>query len=357
LVIGEASYASLPALPGCALSAHAVAAALRGLGFAVDEQVDGSSGALYAAIGGLTKRLAAAPKAPAFVYFCGYATRYEDRPFVLPVSASVDRPADALTQGLLAKTLVGAASGGKTAAAVLALDTVAMPNGPAVLPLDALMRPALPPTLGYIATVTRAPGNTPTPFATALVPLLHGTTVDSFRLLTDIREQMAGLKTAGVAALHVPDTALSLTAPPVVAQPVVAATPAPSSSAATPAPSSPAATPAPSSPAAPVPSPPAAAPAASPPVAPAAAVGSPAAPPPASVAVVKALPDEDQMTDDQRRLVQRALAHLGYYDARTDGVFGPETHAAIRRWQHEVHAPMTGHLTAGEASKLASSWD
>jgi hypothetical protein len=331
LVIGEASYASLPALPGCALSAHAVAAALRGLGFAVDEQVDGSSGALYAAIGGLTKRLAAAPKAPAFVYFCGYATRYEDRPFVLPVSASVDRPADALTQGLLAKTLVGAASGGKTAAAVLALDTVAMPNGPAVLPLDALMRPALPPTLGYIATVTRAPGNTPTPFATALVPLLHGTTVDSFRLLTDIREQMAGLKTAGVAALHVPDTALSLTAPPVVAQPVVAATPAPSSSAATPA--------------------------ASPPVAPAAAVGSPAAPPPASVAAVKALPDEDQMTGDQRRLVQRALAHLGYYDARTDGVFGPETHAAIRRWQHEVHAPMTGHLTAAEASKLASSWD
>ena len=63
------------------------------------------------------------------------------------------------------------------------------------------------------------------------------------------------------------------------------------------------------------------------------------------------------MTDDQRRLVQRALAHLGYYDARTDGVFGPETRAAIRRWQHEVHAPMTGHLTAEEASKLASSWD
>jgi hypothetical protein len=340
LVIGEASYASLPALPGCALSAHAVAAALRGLGFAVDEQVDGSSGALYAAIGGLTKRLAAAPKAPAFVYFCGYATRYEDRPFVLPVSASVDRPADALTQGLLAKTLVGAASGGKTAAAVLALDTVAMPNGPAVLPLDALMRPALPPTLGYIATVTRAPGNTPTPFATALVPLLHGTKVDSGRLLTDIQQQMAGLKTAAVVSLHVPDTVMSLTAPPVVAQPVVAATPAPSSSAATPAPSSSAATPA-----------------ASPPVAPAAAVGSPAAPPPASVAAVKALPDEDQMTDDQRRLVQRALAHLGYYDARTDGVFGPETHAAIRRWQHEVHAPMTGHLTAGEASKLASSWD
>jgi hypothetical protein len=314
LVIGEASYASLPALPGCALSAHAVAAALRGLGFSVDEQVDGSSGALYAAIGSLTKRLAAAPQTPAFVYFCGYATSYADRPFVLPVSASVDRPADALTQGLLAKTLVGAAAGGKTAAAVLALDTVAMPKGPAVLPLDALLQPGLPPTLGYIATVTSAPGNTPTPLATALVPLLHGTKVDSGRLLTDIQQQMAGLKTAAVVSLHVPDTVMSLTVPPVVAQPAVAATPAP----------------------APVP---------------------PVAAPPAAVAVEKSLPDEDQMTDDQRRLVQRALAHLGYYDARTDGVFGPETHAAIRRWQHEVHAPMTGHLTAEEASKLASSWD
>ncbi len=41
------------------------------------------------------------------------------------------------------------------------------------------------------------------------------------------------------------------------------------------------------------------------------------------------------MSDAQRRQVQAALAKLGYYDATVDGIFGPETRAAIRRWQHE----------------------
>jgi peptidoglycan hydrolase-like protein with peptidoglycan-binding domain len=63
------------------------------------------------------------------------------------------------------------------------------------------------------------------------------------------------------------------------------------------------------------------------------------------------------MTIDQGRLVQRALSHLGYYDGKPDGIFGPDTRAAIRRWQYEEHQPMTGHLTAGEASKLAATWD
>jgi len=60
------------------------------------------------------------------------------------------------------------------------------------------------------------------------------------------------------------------------------------------------------------------------------------------------------MTGAQRRQVQQALAGLGYYDGRIDGIFGPETHAAIRRWQHELHAPMTGHLTGPEATRLTS---
>ena len=309
LVIGEANYASLPPLPSCALSAHAVGAALRGIGFAVDEQDDGSSGALYAAIGDLAKKVAAAPQTPTVVYFCGYATGYEDRPFVLPVSANVSRPADALTQGLLAKTLLNAAAGGKTAAGVLVLDTVPMPNSAAVTPLDALLQPALPPTLGYLAATTSTPGNTPTPLASVLVPLLRGSTVETAKLLSDVRQQMTDLKTASVAALHLPDAGLYLAGAP-----------------------------------APAPAPAAAAPPPAPAVAPA-------------TDVAKSLPDEDQMTDDQRRLVQRALAHLGYYDSKTDGVFGPETKAAIRRWQHEVHLPMTGHLTADQASKLAASWD
>jgi hypothetical protein len=324
LVIGEASYASFPPLPGCALSAHAVAAALRTLGLTVDDQTDGSSGALYAAITALTHQMAAAPHTPTVIYFCGYVTSYEDRPFVLPVSASVTRPADALTQGLLAKTLLNAVVGDQTAAGVLILDSVPMPNGPSALSLDALTQPALPSTLGYIATGTTAPGNTPTPSAAALVPLLRVSSVETARLLTDVQQQLAGTKTASVSAVHLPDAGLYLGAAPAAAVPARAPSSAP-----TPTAPPPAAAPSPSA----------------------------AAPPPPAAETAKSLPDEDQMTDDQRRLVQRALTHLGYYDARTDGVFGPETRAAIRRWQHEVHTSMTGHLTAQEASKLAAAWD
>ncbi len=318
LVIGEATYASFPSLPGCALSAHAVAAALRGLGFAVDEQNDGSSGALYAAIGTLNRQRAAAPQIPAFVYFCGYASSFDDRPFVLPVSASIVRPADVLTQGLLAKTLLNAATGDVPAAGILVLDTVPVPNGPAVPPLDALLQPALPPTFGYIAAITSAPGNTPTPMASALVPLLRGSAITGASLLTAVQRQMADMKTATVAALHVPDAELGL----------MSAAPRPAEAVAVPAQPRAAASPAPA-----------------------------AKPSPPIAATAPSLPDEEQMTEDQRRLVQRALAHLGYYDARTDGVFGSETRAAIRRWQHEVHTPMTGHLSAGEANRLAASWD
>jgi peptidoglycan hydrolase-like protein with peptidoglycan-binding domain len=66
------------------------------------------------------------------------------------------------------------------------------------------------------------------------------------------------------------------------------------------------------------------------------------------------MPAEDQMTEANRRDVQIALARLGYYDGRIDGVFGPDTRAAIRRWQHEVHTTMTGQLTAAEASRLVA---
>ena len=51
LVIGNGTYSTLPPLPACLLSAHAVAAALRSLGFDVVEREDASSGATDAAIG------------------------------------------------------------------------------------------------------------------------------------------------------------------------------------------------------------------------------------------------------------------------------------------------------------------
>jgi len=65
-----------------------------------------------------------------------------------------------------------------------------------------------------------------------------------------------------------------------------------------------------------------------------------------------ALPDEGAMTDSERRRVQEALARVGYYAGRIDGIFGPETRAAIRRFQHEIGSEMTGVITAEQATRL-----
>ena len=64
------------------------------------------------------------------------------------------------------------------------------------------------------------------------------------------------------------------------------------------------------------------------------------------------MPADEQMTEADRRQVQTALARLGYYNGQVDGIFGPDTRAAIRRYQHELGAAMTGRLTAAQATKL-----
>jgi peptidoglycan hydrolase-like protein with peptidoglycan-binding domain len=69
------------------------------------------------------------------------------------------------------------------------------------------------------------------------------------------------------------------------------------------------------------------------------------------------MPSEHKMSVANRRQVQEALHHLGYYDGPVDGIFGPLTRAAIRRFQESIGEKSTGHLTAVEASRLVStSW-
>jgi N-acetylmuramoyl-L-alanine amidase len=65
--------------------------------------------------------------------------------------------------------------------------------------------------------------------------------------------------------------------------------------------------------------------------------------------------DEDQMSDQDRRRVQALLATMGYYSGRIDGTFGPETRAAIRRYQFEIKADLTGRLNAEQATRLVNS--
>jgi len=60
------------------------------------------------------------------------------------------------------------------------------------------------------------------------------------------------------------------------------------------------------------------------------------------------------MSDGDRRQVQIVLANIGYYSGRIDGTFGPETRAAIRRYQFEIKAELTGRLSAEQATRLVN---
>jgi hypothetical protein len=76
---------------------------------------------------------------------------------------------------------------------------------------------------------------------------------------------------------------------------------------------------------------------------------------PAAASPAPVLPDESALTAAQKKQVQIALATLGYYDGKLDGIFGPDTRAAIRRWQHEKSHPMTGQLTGAETGSLVGA--
>jgi peptidoglycan hydrolase-like protein with peptidoglycan-binding domain len=343
MVIGNGTYDALPALPGCLLSAHAVAAALRGAGFSVVEREDATSGATDAAIGEMTRALTAAPGATAFVYVCGYVTAFNDRTFLLPISANIVRPTDVLTQGVLAKSVLEMLTRGGAGSAVVVLDVVPAPSAPAMLGLDTALQgsPAggpLSEALGAIAVSQTTPPVAPTPLAASLVANLKGSPVQIGPLVSAVQRELAANKGLTVAAIHQPAGPAYLVggpppAPP--ARPSAASAPAQAGS----------------SPAA---QPPAAAASATPPAAQLAGMSGPHAtgtPSPSSAAAV--LPADAEMTDADRRRVQTALARLGYYDGRIDGVFGADTRAAIRRYQHELHATMTGQLTAEQANKLA----
>lgn len=303
LVIGEAAYTGFAAIPACALSAHSVADALRGLGFSVVEQQNPSDSALFEGIARLTRNLQAHPGAPAFVYVCSYITSFAGRPFLLPVSATLKRPADVLAQGLLVTSLVDAVLQNSRATSVIAIDAIPAPKAPSSLSLHRLTH-GLPPRLGLIAVRDAASGDQPTPFSATLVPALHGV-VQSARLLARLRQQLSTMPASRVDALKLPSKGLLLASQSAAAAEAAA------------------------------PAPPAAAPA-----------------PPAPAATHATLPNEARMTAAQRRQVQRALAKRHDYRGRIDAIFGPETRAAIRRWQRSMNLPVTGRLDAAEASRL-----
>lgn len=328
LVIGETNYAALPPLPACTGSARAVAAALRHIGFQVIEKLDTTNGETGAALTDFAKQVQDAPGSAAVVYFCGYAVGLNGRGFLLPVSATIERPFDVLTQGLVAGSLLDATGGAGTAAGLLLLDVFAQPGNTPSPGLDRLAQGRPAATQGYLAIGENSPGDSRTPMAVALSGALSAATVETGAVLADLQRRLAttaGLAVAGVQIPSLPGFLAGGPAPHPTPPPEKQATQAPAPPEPAPPPRVPAASAPPAAPAAP-------APRAAPPV----------------------MPEESQMTEPDRRRVQAALAVLGYYDGRVDGQFGPETRAAIRRFQHEIGAEMTGRLTAEQAGRLVA---
>lgn len=324
LVIGNAGYGNLPPLPACQSSASTVAARLTALGYEVVAKNDPSNGAISGALGGFAGELAANPTVPAIIYVCGYGAALNDRDFLLPASARVSRPSDLMAEGVLARMFGAAAAGARAAAGaapvVVALDLVPESTVGLAAPTGGSEADAPAGSLGLaVAIEAPAPSAAATNFSAALIQALSAPRVPAAGFFAQVAAALpsgGATKLAAVRESQAPGMLIG-------AAPAAAAQPA------------------------------AAQPAAAQPAAVQAAAAQPAATQPAAAA--GSLPDEDKMSDADRERVQTTLTKLGYYDGQVDGIFGPDTLAAIRRWQHETKAEMTGHLTGAQATALVNA--
>jgi len=192
LVIGNSAYTLAPSLPSCAASANVAAARLRAAGFEVAEHLDASNGATGAALNDFAQAIAAHPRAAAIVYVCGYGVNFRDRDFVLPVSATLTRPSDVLTQGVVARAFGTAAGGPKAGATLVLLDLFALPGSGAAAPAGTAAQES---ATGSVATamVLEPPGPAAaTPAATALTKLLGESEVKLPGVIGELEALMPG---------------------------------------------------------------------------------------------------------------------------------------------------------------------
>jgi hypothetical protein len=240
----------------------------------------------------------------------------------LPASVSIARDYDVLTQGIIAKSLVDSLIRGNESRGFVLLDVFRTPAASSTAALGGLAEQIRPSNFAVIGASNDGASEGPTAAALALRDqAAEGeTSLDLFA--AGIHRRLA--KAAAVTAHFIP----AMARPPaeVAARPEAPPSPSPAASTAIAVPPPPPPPPEPT------------------------ILASPAAPPSRAT-----MADEDQMSDQDRRRVQALLATMGYYSGRIDGTFGPETRAAIRRYQFEIKADLTGRLNAEQATRLVNS--
>ena len=130
LVIANSQYANFPAMSRCAPAAATARDSLRAKGFEVIERNNLGRGEFDTAIGLLARRVAAAPPTVAALYYCGYAADFNNRSFLLPVSAVLARDNDLLSQGILVKSVVDSLRRTPDSAGLVLLDVFQPPDAP-----------------------------------------------------------------------------------------------------------------------------------------------------------------------------------------------------------------------------------
>jgi hypothetical protein len=348
-VIANASYPARPSLPQCVASGKAMSAALRQAGFEVMEVDDASNADIGGRLGALPAKLHpgaqsspsdTVPRGAVILYACGYASGFDGRSYLVPIDVPIEQPSDLLAQGVLLNSLRGMPVGTGAEVGLVLLDLIQAPGETALPGLDALGTAPSPTTGVAVAIAPAHPAEhagagsaspVATPLANAAAAALSTPRPEVGAVISAIQEKVAA--NAGRLVIGAPTAIgwLDPTSPPPAA---LAAATTPGS--ATPPPAAPATTP---------PAGPPTAPPAGPPTAPPAA-NDPTTPPEV------ARPMADVTTDTGRRSVQTDLQRLGYYAGSVDGIFGPDSRAAIRRLQHELGDSLTGRLTPAEITQL-----
>ena len=322
LVIANSAYTAQPKLPTCEMSANLVASVLSRAGFKVLRQTNPSNARLGTAIDSLGEELAAAPGGRSLIYLCGYAVTYSDRLFLVPAEARLERDADVLSQGIVARLLMSSVAGPGSEAGLVMMD-VAPPPGRGGLDFASMLRPGDAAHGGLAAAslpATESQG--PAPMASALADMA-GRPLEVGAMLAALQAQ-PGLARSLLVVRPPTERSWLLGGPPAATEPQGLVPGAAATSA----------------------------PATSPPATPPPATPPPAAPPPATSVAAGTPPALAEPNAAERRRIQLALRQLGYFKGRVTGAFGPDSLAAIRQFQRDSNAEATGRLTARQAEQL-----